>query len=186
MMRRLGFYLSGAVAAGALCALAGCGGHNMFAEREPWRREAELQCLNSGAVKEGPGKVRISPIEGPGACGSDFPFKVSSLGSSAPLSYVDDPRPPAAIPNGAGTRWPIAPLRPAAPIVTQDDLPPLGALDEPRPTPGSRHAAPPAPSHASPPRSDRPLAIDPPGMRERAGASPPGRTPAPGAPYRSN
>src|SRR5258708_1565476 len=130
MMRRFCFYLTDAVAAGALCALAGCGGHNMFAEREPWRHEAELQCVNSGAVKEGPGKVRISPIDGPGVCGADFPLKVSSLGDSVPLSYGDELRPPGAVPNGAGPapRWPIAPP-PAAPIVTRDDLPPLD--DEP-------------------------------------------------------
>src|SRR5260370_17709498 len=120
MMRRLALYLSGAVAAGALCALAGCGGHNMFAEREPWRHEAELQCINSGAVKEGPGKVRISPIDGPGVCGADFPLKVSSLGGdSVPLGYSDDLRPPAAVPNGVGPapRCPIAPP-PPRPIAT--------------------------------------------------------------------
>src|SRR5258708_6647774 len=144
MMRRFCFYLSGAVAAGALCALAGCGGHNMFAEREPWRHEAELQCINSGAVKEGPGKVRISPIDGPGVCGADFPLKASSLGGdSVPLGYSDDLRPPGAVPNGAGPapRWPIAP-RPAGPIVTRDDL-----------------------------LSDQPLSLDPSGTRERAGAA---------------
>src|ERR1700730_11691214 len=110
MMRRLGFYLSGAVAAGALCALAGCGGHNMFAEREPWRHEAELQCINSGTVKEGPGNVRISPIEGPGVCGDDFPLKVSSLGDRGPLGSAGDLRPPGTIPNAGGPkppRWPI-------------------------------------------------------------------------------
>ena len=66
MLRRYRFYLFGAVAVGALGVLAGCGGHYLFAEREPWRHEAELQCINSGVVKEGPGKVRISPIDGPG------------------------------------------------------------------------------------------------------------------------
>ena len=81
--------------------LAGCGGHHLFAEREPWRHEAEVQCMNSGAVKEGPGKVRISPIDGPGVCGADFPLKVSSLGDSVPLGYSDELRPPAAVP-GAG------------------------------------------------------------------------------------
>src|SRR5258708_1922408 len=166
MMRRFCFYLTDAVAAGALCALAGCGGHNMFAEREPWRHEAELQCVNSGAVKEGPGKVRISPIDGPGVCGADFPLKVSSLGDTVPLSYGDELRPPGAVPNGAGPapRWPIAP-RPAAPMVTRDDL-----------------------------LSDQPLSLDPSGPRERAGSAgepydfrrpygtaPSGRTSAPAA-----
>jgi hypothetical protein len=146
MMRRLRLYLPGAIAVGALGLLAGCGGHYLFAEREPWRHEAELECMNSGAVKEGPGKVRISPIEGPGVCGADFPLKVSSLGDSAPLSY-DDVRPPAAIPNAAGQmppRWPITQPRPPATAVTRDDLP----------------------------LSEQPLALDPSGARERTGASP--------------
>src|SRR6202035_2078108 len=110
MMRRFRFYLLAAVAAGSLALLAGCGGHYLFAEREPWRHEAELQCINSGAVKEGPGKVRISPIEGPGVCGAVFPLKVSSLGGdSVPLGYRDELRPPGAVPGAGQTppRWPI-------------------------------------------------------------------------------
>jgi hypothetical protein len=199
MMRRLCFTLSGAVAAGALCALAGCGGHNMFAEREPWRHEAELQCINSGAVKEGPGKVRISPIDGPGVCGADFPLKVSSLGDSVPLSYGDELRPPGTVPNGAGPappRWPIGP-RPAAPVVTRDDLPPLDdEPDEPR-RPAPRRPALSGAGSRLP--SDEPLSLDPSGTRERAGSAgepydfrrpygaPSGRTSAPasdaGSPY---
>ena len=66
-----------------------------YAEREPWRREAEVACLNSGTVKEGAGLVRISPIEGPGMCGADFPLKVSALGEGPALGYVEEPvRPP--------------------------------------------------------------------------------------------
>ncbi len=42
--------------------------------------EAELSCLNSGAVKETAERVRISPISGPGACGIDYPLRVSALG----------------------------------------------------------------------------------------------------------
>src|SRR6202030_2597421 len=99
MTRGLRSYLFGAVAIGTLGLLAGCGGHHLFAEREPWRHEAELQCMNSGAVKEGPGKVRISPIDGPGICGADFPMKVSSLGDSVPMGYDDELRPPGGIPN---------------------------------------------------------------------------------------
>ena len=84
-----------------LLALAGCG-HFFFAEREPWRHDAEVSCLNSGAVKETPARVRISSIDGPGACGMDFPIRVSELGDSAPLGYDDEPiRPPADIPHGA-------------------------------------------------------------------------------------
>jgi hypothetical protein len=123
MTRRVRCYLFGAAAVGALGALAGCG-HFMLAEREAWRHEAEAECISSGAVREGTGKVRISPIEGPGVCGIDFPLKVASLGSDAPLSFGEEPRPPGAIP-GAGNmppRWPTEP-RPQTPIA-RDDLPP--------------------------------------------------------------
>jgi hypothetical protein len=154
MMRGFRCYFFGAAGVGVLGTLAGCGGHYLFAEREAWRHEAELQCINSGAVKEGPGKVRISPIDGPGMCGADFPLKVSSLGDGVPLSYGDELRPPAAIP-GAGQalpRWPIAPARPAAAAVTRDDLP--------APTPGGG---------GSRLLSEQPLSLDP---STRAGATP--------------
>ena len=75
--------------------------HAICGEREPWRREAEVACLNSGTVKESAGLVRISPIEGPGMCGADFPLKVSALGEGSALGYVEEPvRPPGAIPHG--------------------------------------------------------------------------------------
>jgi len=123
MMRGLRAYLFGAGAIGALATLAGCG-HFLLAEREAWRHEAEAGCLSSGAVREGPGKVRISPIEGPGVCGIDFPLKVASLGSDAPLSFGEELRPPGAVPNvgNVPSRWPLEP-RPTA-GVTRDDLPP--------------------------------------------------------------
>ncbi len=126
MTRGLRLSLLGAAAIGALGALAGCGGHYLFAEREAWRHDAEVECISSGVVREGPGKVSISPIEGPGICGADFPFKVSSLGSGSPLSFGDDPRPPAAIPNaGADTppRWPIGQPRPAASVANSSGQP---------------------------------------------------------------
>jgi hypothetical protein len=89
-----------------LLALAGCG-HFFFAERDPWRHDAEVSCLNSGAVKETPQRVRISSIDGPGACGIDFPIRVSTLGDSTPLGYDDEPiRPPADIARGAITGMP--------------------------------------------------------------------------------
>src|SRR5258707_14797731 len=127
MTRSLRSYLFGALAIGALGLLAGCG-HHFLAEREPWRHEAELQCINSGAVKEGPGKVRISPIDGPGMCGMDFPMKVSSLGDSVPMSFSDEPRPPAAVPGGAGQtpRWPFAPPLGAAVGTRATPSPPIG------------------------------------------------------------
>ena len=85
------------VGSGVLVTLAGCGRGILqyAASAQPWRREAEVACLNSGTVKEGAGLVRISPIEGPGMCGADFPLKVSALGEGPALGYVDEPvRPP--------------------------------------------------------------------------------------------
>src|SRR5947207_2130224 len=67
MSRGVRWFLIGSA---ALLTLAGCGRGIMqySGEREPWRREAEVACLNSGTVKENPGIVKISPIEGPGMC----------------------------------------------------------------------------------------------------------------------
>jgi hypothetical protein len=86
-------------------------------EREPWRREAEVACLNSGTVKESPGIVKISPIEGPGMCGADFPLKVSALGEGSALGYINEPmRPPGSIagasPPAPQPRWPISQQQP--------------------------------------------------------------------------
>ena len=66
MTRGVRWYLAGSFILVALIALAGCS-HYMLAEREPWRHDAEIACLNSGAVKESPTRVRISAISGPGA-----------------------------------------------------------------------------------------------------------------------
>jgi hypothetical protein len=103
MTRGVRLYLVGSF---VLVSLAGCGRGFFSEEREPWRAEAEIACLKSGAVREGPDLVRISPISGPGACGADFPLKVSALGeSSASFGFADeDLRPPAGI--GNQPRWP--------------------------------------------------------------------------------
>src|SRR5580658_7887755 len=100
-------FLVGSVVLAALIAVAGCS-HYLFAEREPWRREAEVACLNSGVVQSVSGRVRISSVEGPGVCGMDYPLRVSALGESAPMSYDDAPmRPPSTIPNGdMPQQWP--------------------------------------------------------------------------------
>ena len=103
----VGFYLVGA---GVLLALAGCGRSFMSGERAPWRHQAEVECLKSGAVKIGAGVVQIEPIEGPGMCGADFPLKVAALGESSPaIGYADDLRPPGSIPKNSAQmpRWPI-------------------------------------------------------------------------------
>ena len=69
----------------ALLALVGCS-HYLFAEREPWRHDSEIACINSGAVKDTPQRVRISSIGGPGICGMDYPIRVAVLGDNPPLS----------------------------------------------------------------------------------------------------
>ena len=104
MARGVRLYLVGSV---VLVSLAGCGrGFFQSAEREPWRAEAEVACLKSGAVKETPELVRIDPISGPGVCGAEFPLKVAALGEgNSSFGYTDDPRPPGTI--GNQPRWPV-------------------------------------------------------------------------------
>ena len=106
-------YLVGSL---VLVSLAGCGrGFFQSAEREPWRAEAEVACLKSGAVKETPELVRINPISGPGVCGAEYPLKVAALGeSSGSFGFADDDlRPPGTI--GNQPRWPVSRPPPASP-----------------------------------------------------------------------
>ncbi len=105
MTRGVRLYLVGSF---VLVSLAGCGRGFFSAEREPWRAEAEIACLKSGAVKETPDLVRISPISGPGVCGAEYPLKVAALGeSSGSFGFADDDlRPPGTI--GNAPRWPIS------------------------------------------------------------------------------
>ena len=146
MTRGVRWFLLGSL---VLVTLAGCGrSYFQFAQREPWRREAELACLNSGTVREGAGVVRISPIEGAGVCGADFPLKVTALGESAALGFADEViRPPGAI-GGASrplpeARWPISQSPYQAP--------------------------PPAPRYAPPSHPGAPMSIEAPGAAQ-AGA----------------
>jgi len=111
MTRGVRLYLVGSF---VLVSLAGCGrGFFQTEEREPWRAEAEIACLKSGAVKESADLVRIDPISGPGVCGAEFPLKVAALGeSSGSFGFADDDlRPPANI--GNAPRWPISQPPPA-------------------------------------------------------------------------
>src|ERR1700743_2582648 len=110
MTRGVRLYLVGSF---VLVSLAGCG-HGFFQaqEREPWRAEAEIACLKSGAVKENADLVRIDPISGPGVCGAEFPLKVAALGeTNSSIGFADDDlRPPANI--GNQPRWPISQSQP--------------------------------------------------------------------------
>jgi len=114
--------LIGSAVLAALIAVAGCS-HYLLAEREPWRHEAELACIDSGVAQQIPGRVRISTISGPGACGIDYPLKVAELGVSGPLGYDDGPPvPPDSIPGGpTPEQWPIQsqPLPPPAQVNQQ-------------------------------------------------------------------
>jgi Extensin-like protein C-terminus len=127
--------LTGLVVVVGLGALAACSGGRFFGEREPWRKEAEARCMGAGEVREGPGVVRISPINGPGMCGADFPLQVSSLGIPEALSFSEPVRPPGAIPQNANTnaRRAVSPLetRPLPPPMVAD--PPLHPQDFRRP-----------------------------------------------------
>lgn len=175
-MVRGGRWLVGAAIMGAFGALAGCGGRYLMAQREPWRHEAEVKCLASGAVQEGPTRVRIRPIEGPGACGIDFPLKASTLGSSVPLGYLDEPRPPAPIPMPA-TPWPITPPA-AAPGAAEQPPGPDRDIDRSGPMAPGRRARPgPEPSSLGRLR-EQDASPEPYDFRRPYGAAPAPRAPA--------
>ena len=132
MTRGIRLYLVGSV---VLVSLAGCGkGLFQTEEREPWRAEAEVACLKSGAVKEGADLVRINPISGPGVCGAEFPLKVAALGeSSASFGFADETlRPPGAVGNAGQPRWPVQqqPM-PARPATAYPDSYPQAAAKPP-------------------------------------------------------
>src|SRR5262249_34886227 len=146
MARGVALFLVGSL---VLVALLGCG--RWLEQREPWRHDAEVECMQSGAVREGPGVALMSPIDGPGICGADFPLKVAALGTSSALGFADDPRPPAAIPGAAPpvsyprefgvppyAGAPAAPAAPGAPMT-------LGPGSDPRlaPVPARKARDPP-------------------------------------------
>ena len=159
MVRGVRWYVVGSV---ALVALAGCGrGLMQYVQREPWREQAEVACLQSGTLREGPGLVRIEPIEGPGVCGATHPLKVAAFGTGSTFSFADENvRPPGAIPGASQPRWPIA-SQPLAPVGQPRYVPSA----EPRmltPLGAERYAAPPRPAGA-------PMSISPPGIDPQAG-----------------
>ncbi len=105
MLRTLSHHWRRSVTGAGLLLLAGCAGHYLV-QREPWRKDAELACLQSGAVKESGTIVRVEPINGPGMCGADFPLKVAALGDQPLLGY-SDLRPPGDVPGVGPQRWPV-------------------------------------------------------------------------------
>lgn len=143
MTRGVRLYLVGSL---VLVSLAGCGRGFFQAEREPWRAEAEVACLKSGAVKEGPDRVRIEPISGPGACGADYPLKIAVFGEgSSAFGFADDLRPPA--PIGNQPRWPVA-------QPTSQNYPTTYSNGAPR-----------QPNYAAP--SNGPISLSPPGVAQQ-------------------
>jgi hypothetical protein len=139
-------------------------------EREPWRAEAEIACLKSGAVKESADLVRIDPISGPGVCGAEFPLKVAALGESdSSFGFADDDlRPPGNV--GNQPRWPVS--QPPPPRMSSY---PDNSLRQP----GYGRPA------YSPP-SNGPVSLTAPGVSPQGGEIelPPEGTPPPGArPY---
>jgi len=161
----------------ALIALAGCS-HFLFAEREPWRHDSEIACLNTGAVKETPQRVRISAISGPGICGMDYPLRVAALGDNSPLAYdAEPPRPPGNIPTGAlpqdvppimSQGWPDALSRKTPPITNRTEpiqsraLPPV-QTNEPPYDPYAGYPPPSRPRYSTPVQGGQPLSLNPPG-----------------------
>jgi Extensin-like protein C-terminus len=174
----------------ALIALAGCS-HFIFAEREPWRHDAEIGCLNTGAVKETAQRVRISAISGPGICGMDYPLRVAALGDNPPLAYDAEqpPRPPSNIPTGSlppdvprvvTQGWPDAlsrktpnqpnatqpipnqPIANASSPIQSRALPPV-QTSEPPYDPYASYPAPSRPRNSVPLQASQPLSLNPPG-----------------------
>jgi len=148
-------YLVGSL---VLVSLTGCGrGFFQSAEREPWRAEAEVACLKSGAVKESAELVRINPISGPGVCGAEYPLKVAALGENiGSFGFADESlRPPGNIRNQP--RWPITPAPAAAPPqgIYQGSY--QGNYPRPYPEPAARQ-----PTSAAPPNG--PISLSAPGV----------------------
>ena len=188
MVRGVRWYIGGAL---VLVALAGCGrGIVQYVQREPWREQAEVACLQSGTVREGPGLVRIEPIAGPGVCGATHPLKVAAFGVGSTLGYAgENIRPPGSIPGASQPRWPIATQPSPAPTLPQPRYVPSA---EPRmltPPPGAERINAPSPSYP-PPNAERyapprtqvgaPMSISPPGVDPYA--EPPQQYPYPQRP----
>jgi len=145
MARGVARYLVGSL---VVLGLAACG-KVMFAERDAWRHEAEVACLKSGQVKEGPSLARVEPISGPGICGADFPMKVAAIGDGAAIGFADELRPPGAIPGTFSGRQPLA-----APPPGNYSRPAYYDPYPPQPQTNPRAAAPSRPMPIQPPGSE--------------------------------
>jgi hypothetical protein len=155
MTRGVRLYLVGSF---VLVSLAGCGrGFFQSAEREPWRAEAEVACLKSGAVKESAELVRIDPISGPGVCGAEYPLKVAALGENiTSFGFADESlRPPGSI--GNQPRWPITRAPAAAPPQGNYQGNSQGSYQGSYPNPAPRQ-----PNYAAP--SNGPISLSAPGI----------------------
>jgi hypothetical protein len=71
MPRRIGGFL---LVLGLFGLLAGCG-LRMFAQRDPWRAQAEEACLARHEIKPSAYVEPIRSIDGPGVCGMEHPFR---------------------------------------------------------------------------------------------------------------
>ncbi len=179
-----------------LVALAGCGGGWFAQQREPWRHDAEVACLQSGQVKVSAAVAQLPAISGPGMCGADFPLKVAALGESSVLGFADELRPPAPIPQYAPARPATAPgygsypqssapygQPPYSPSPSRTGaVPSYGAAPSYGASPQPREAYPPQSYPAEP---GAPLSLKPPAAEpddEEDEAAGPGYPPASGYP----
>src|SRR5215472_13516988 len=157
-----------------LVAMAGCARQAWFGEREPWRREAEVACLKSGAVREGPAVAILKPIQGPGMCGAEYPLKVSVLGEPPIVGYADEVvRPVGAIPQHSYPPPSVTPVNTPTPHYEPD------RFYTPTPDTYPRNAGP-GPSTSAP---GAPLSLAPPGVERPVASSPYPPSPSYGAPY---
>jgi hypothetical protein len=162
MRRGVRWYIVGSL---MLAALSGCS-RMWFAEREPWRREAEVACLQSGAVKESPYVAIVSSIDGPGVCGADYPLRVSALGEAPVPGFAEEvPRPPGAVQGGplASPSYPSAAPPPRYSPAPPSSISSMGAPLSLAPPGGAPYA--PAtrsyPSNGEPPIATAPATVVP-------------------------
>ena len=115
MTRGVRLYLVGSF---VLVSLAGCGrGFFQSAEREPWRAEAEVACLKSGAVKESLDSSGSTRFPAPASAARNIRSRSQrSVKAAASLGFADDLRPPGDIRNQP--RWPVQPQQAAPPPIS--------------------------------------------------------------------